>query len=404
MARLKFTEKTIASLPLPKKPKQTDYFDTETKGLSVRVSYSGTKVYQLHSANIRTKLGAVGEITLKEARKRALVEKVKQQASTPTRVVRGSFKNLISKYKAYALEHEWNTEDTRKNRLWLINRELMQLGEMPVSKISKDILRDWIKTKAEKSPSIAGSLCKLLKATFSWAHREDLIEKNPALALKSPYKKEGIDRILKRHEIRELWFASAKLNPLPKAAFRLLLYTAQRKLLVERAFWSGVDKEAQTLTFTSKGKPGKQNGPNIVTLPLSDAAFKVVLELERYKVDDRLFPSHRKTFSVAAVVRRLIKDTGIENWSAHDIRRTVSNAMQNELEIPFAVRRACLDQRSGDLAMYVPESPMKLMRAAFEKVAQWIHSNLAKDIEWTPEAIAEFNKATDERAWDSEKD
>jgi hypothetical protein len=46
--------------------------------------------------------------------------------------------------------------------------------------------------------------------------------------------------------------------------------------------------------------------------------------------------------------------------------------------------------------MYVPESPMKLMRDAFEKVAQWIHGCLVKGIEWTPEAIAEFDKTTEE--------
>ena len=421
MPKLKLSEQSIAALPLPRKPKQVDYFDTETKGLSVRVSYAGMKVYQLHSGNVRVKLGKVGKrdeidtISLKEARKRALVEKVKLQANKPTRVVRGSFKSLVEKYKQYALKNRWKSDATKRNQLGIIEREILPLGDWPISKITKDVLKDWLEGRAEKSASVAGVARNTMQSIFNWAFKEELIEKNPAKALENPYEKEGEDRILERGEIRELWRASEKLNPLPQAAFKLLWYTAQRKLLIERATWSGVNKETKTLRFLSKGKRSKNGSKrNIIIIPLSKAGFEVVLELEQYRVNDMLFPSSGKAFYVHSVVKQLIKATGIKGWSAHDIRRTVSDAMQGQLAIQYAVRKACLDQKAGDLEMYVT-NPIAYMREAFEGVVDWINWNLSK-VPWeqwkaskkarekhAQERITEqFRRDTDNQAWDLE--
>lgn len=69
-----FTEKTIVSLPIPTKEQGAQiYYDTGSKdGLSLRVTYGGTKTYYFgvffHGRPVQFKIGRVGQIKLIKAR------------------------------------------------------------------------------------------------------------------------------------------------------------------------------------------------------------------------------------------------------------------------------------------------------------------------------------------------
>ncbi|MEM6621642.1 MAG: integrase family protein [Pseudomonadota bacterium] len=200
--------------------------------------------------------------------------------------------------------------------------------------------------RVSKSLATTAHEIKAYKAMFNWAMREQLVEKNPFIHLTARYGKR--DRFLSDDEIHAVWkYESEPYSTIVK----LLLLTGQRRSQVWRLQpdWIEDDLIHFPASIMKNGEPHTIPFGRF-TLPLLDAV-------------PFTFNGWSKSHA------RMVKVTGVEDWTLHDLRRTWATKMA-EIGTPIHVAEAHLDHRSGTIsgvaAIYFRHNWLAEMREAVQ--------------------------------------
>jgi integrase len=94
---------------------------------------------------------------------------------------------------------------------------------------------------ARGAPIQANRVLALVRKVFNWAISRDLLAQNPCIQVQRPGKEHQRDRVLHEDEIRAVWEAFGRLDPVLEAYFKLCLLTAQRRGEVRTMQWEEVD-------------------------------------------------------------------------------------------------------------------------------------------------------------------
>ena len=138
------------------------------------------------------------------------------------------------------------------------------VGGRLLDEITEEDIKRLVRDIAKHAPSQANHTLAYLKAMFSWAVDEGLIEKNRAASVKMPAQKVERERALSDEEIRPFWLACDAIGwPFGPLA-QLLLLTAQRRDELAQATWSEFDLDRQT--WTLPGERTKNGRSHIVHL------------------------------------------------------------------------------------------------------------------------------------------
>lgn len=332
---INFTEKTIANLPTPTKEQGISiYYDTgTTDGLSIRITYGGTKTYyfamRFQGRTVQFKIGRVGDIKLVDARAKA--HTYREQATKgedPSRERKESLKDITLKqfyesvYKPeYSSVHKKvgsiKNDDSIFNH-WLNvfhNRTLLSINSNEIEKLHNKI-------KLERTPHTANRMLSLIKHMYVIAVKYGYVRRdaNPTEFLnKFPEKSRG--RFLQSDELKKLFDA---LDKEPNEVFKnyvlISLFSGIRRNNVLTLRWSNVDLKNGFIYLpeTKNGEPQQ--------VPMSNQ-LKELLETMRATADSEwVIPSNKSASGHLEDPKRpwqdLLKRAGIADLRLHDLRRT----------------------------------------------------------------------------------
>ena len=346
----KLVEKSLTELGVRKAKateKRYDIFDGAFRGLGLRVATSGTKSWfimkRVNGKMIRATLGRFPEMSLTDARKAALPASKKMMEG-----------KALEKQNDHLFSHvvaDWLDRDQRKNKTYkqvenAINKYALPKFEgMRVQQIRKSDVFRIIDQIHNTSPVSANRNLAYLKRFFNWCLERDLIEANPAIAIKTLSKEKSRDRVLQLGELRALWTASKSISYPFGPLLRLLILTGQRFREVSEASWNEFSlKDSKWYLPATRTKNGRAN-----VVHLSKAIKKVLKTIPKFDEQKLIFSTNGLTpvSGISKFKKRLDHTSGVSNWRFHDLRRSFATISCDNLNIEPKVIDALLNHLTG---------------------------------------------------------
>jgi integrase len=377
------TDTRIRSL----KPTGNRYILWDANGLGIRVGTSGKKsfVYTYREgAKVRwMTLGNYPAISLAEAREKhgkalaarekglspadAELEAKREAREAPTVAQLADY--YIEQY-AKRQKKSWQ-EDERQLRKDVIPH----LGHLKARSVRRRDIIDLVEGIADRgAPVMANRTVAVISRMFNFAVEREIVEATPAAGIKRVHKEQGRQRVLSEEEIRLFWtnLPTTQMTEGVRLALQVMLVTGQRRSEVASATWGEFDLPARWWTIPAvHAKNGLAH-----RVPLSDPALGLLARVKALSGDSAyLFPSPRGKgpITVRALTRavdRNIEALGIDDFTPHDLRRTVASHMAG-LGIPRLVISKILNHmESGITAVYDRHSYDAEKRQALDKWAR----------------------------------
>jgi integrase len=376
---MKLTLRRIETLGCPAGKKDALVFDDEQKGLAVRVTASGGKSYLAQytlrgRGKRRIPLGSVSAISLDDARKataaiRGEVATGKDPAAERKAAVTEAERKAVEEaFTLDALLTKWAASHLTGRRTSYAGEAVRALRYAFKAQLAKPAaeLRDKAVARVLEGfasagrPAMAASTMSYGRAAFGWAIGRRLIVDNPFAGLSFGHVVKR-ERVLKDHELRAIWQATAGTG-VYNAIVRTSILTGQRREEVAGMVWSELSDDLSTWTIAADRS---KNGASHV-VPLSLQAQKILKDARPRA--GLVFPGERGLFNGWSKSKdRLDRDSGVTDWRLHDIRRTVATGLQAlgvRLEVTEAVLNHISGSRAGIVGVYQRHSWAEEKRAA----------------------------------------
>lgn len=360
---------------------RVEIWDGRVPGFGVRLSGVGTKtfilVYRHRGRTRRLTLGRYPFLPLAEAREKASealrhINNGDDPAFTEHATDEPSFQFDVV-VPAYVERHcaVHNKASTARETERLLKkhfvaawakRDIRDIRQAHINEILDSLI-------ADDKPSEANHALGVIKTLFRWCVDRDMIAISPCMKVKKPAKHGSRARVLTEAELKAVWKVLDREGYPFGAMTKLLILTAQRRGEVTQMRWSQIDLVAKTWTIPAVlSKNGHEH-----TLPLSPLTVKLLKSLPRMH-DDLLFPARGNDdavisgFSRAKI--RIDKNSGVTDWTLHDLRRTTATFL-GKLNTPPHVIERILNHISGSFAgvagVYNRHPYFDEMRAALDK-------------------------------------
>lgn len=330
MATVAFTELTIRNL------KPGSYFDEKTPAFGIRIGKNRkTWIVIRGRERIRTRVGHYPALPLAEARKKALV-----LLGTPLE------QNPVSTFaegrELYLRTHcaQKQRERTRKETERLLTKHFAPLNRKKLSAITTGQLTEIIDGLLA-TPSEAQHAFKAARTFFRWAEKRGYC-KNPC-TMPAPSKEVSRERVLTDDELRRVYQGgTGQFGQI----VRLLILTGQRRSEISTLKWEYIDLEKDEISLPPEGvKNGRRH-----TFPIGPMAKKILGEIP--KGGEYLFPARRRETpftGFSPCKADLDAETGVKNWTLHDLRRTFATALAGLGVAPHVIERL-LNHITGSLS------------------------------------------------------
>lgn len=387
MSNSKFTtDRQIAALKPGSGQKRTDYYHATENGFICRVSANSKTWMVSHTVRVKgcqkrrkATIGIYPDVSLAKALERAKEIKSDGRSKGVDLVGEAGARKMAATV-ADVMDHYFKettmATKSRSESMRIREKDIIPvLGELKAMDLTRQDVKNLHRGIVDRGASVsANRTVELLRRAYNCAYEEELIDVNPFPNLKKIKSPEVTrDRILKDSEIKVLWKAMKKESPNMCDVLRLLLLLGQRSLETMSMRVGDVDQDRKEWTVPAiQTKNGK---PNVVPLP--PAAWKIIaprLENEKW-----VFPSvynttregakgdgHTKSTKDAR--RRLQEATGIEGWTAHDLRRTCRTIMSREGVLPHVAEQVLGHAQTGVEGIYDQHSYLKEKAQALEMV------------------------------------
>lgn len=231
------------------------------------------------------------------------------------------------------------------------------------------------------APYVANRTFAAISPLFAWAARRDIIEATPVVWNKAA--EEARERHLTANEVKLFWQATEALGHPFQAIFRLLLLTGQRKSEVNEMTEGELDLDKRLWTIPADRTKNRREH----VVPLTDPVLAILEAAPRIKNDSGLVfttngetPPSGFTKPVEACRAKMEELAGetLPHWTLHDLRRTVSTMMNDELAIDPHIVEAVLNHVSGSRAgvagTYNRAGYQKQKQAALEAWGRYVES------------------------------
>ena len=390
MAKIKFSALAISNL----KPgeKASEYFDTGQKGFGIRVQPTGSMTWfiiyrsPITGKVIRMNLGPYStDFSLKAARKEAKVQLGEVSKGNDPRQERviieksDTFGGLFEDYmKHHARPNKRPSSVKEDQRIY--DTYLQDLKDIKARKITRRDIISLHRGISDRAPVMANRVLALVSTVFSKAIENELIDATPCIKIKSIMAKEHHrERILSDSEIKALWPAFDILRPNMRDILKLILLTAQRPGEIMAMSTDELDLSMQTWTIPGSKTKNKQ----LHVVPLSPQVIEVIKD----RITDKspwIFPSKYNsnqsghTTSLKKARQNLQAATKINNWTAHDLRRTARTLMARIGIQPHIAEKVINHSEGRMVRVYDQFDYIDEKRAALVKLADGSDNILAK--------------------------
>lgn len=391
--RIELTDKAIKAMPAAEKGKRVMVSDLITPGLNVRVTETGHKSFILWKRVNGQKfpsalqLGVVGILSLKEAREKARewskliseghdprdLEREKREANITERQL--TVGSLMDTY----LDQQVRKQRQGKPKERIIERFILaRWKDWPITKVKRaHIIAMVDEIVADGKLGMAYAALNATKTFFNWCVSRDMLDHSPAHGIKTKDiigKMTPGTRVLSDEEIVAFWKATAKLKPVWKAYFRLLLLTGARKSEWAKAKWAEVNLEKETLTVPIERF---KSGDAAQVIHLSKDAVELLQSVPRYERCSWVLSVTKRTpiANIHLGLWRLHKHMKLElgadfkHFRVHDLRRTFRTRL-SKLKVDYIVAELAIGhskkglQRVYDLHKFEDE-----IKDAMERMA-----------------------------------
>lgn len=341
--KFRFSQKSVDALPpqAPDSPsRETEYSDSEVRGLRLLVGKGGRKTYYLRytwkGVKRCDRIGEHGPLTLADARRIAEETRRTVALGNDPRAVKEdpggmTFQRFaLDEYMPHARASKRSADsDESKLRVHLFPR----LGSKPLSEITTaDIQRYHDSIRVSHCPATANRHFALVHRMFKLAVQWGRLEKNPASGIRRHQENNKRQRFLSAEEIGRFWDATAAENdtyPEAMGLFRFLLLTGLRLGEALKATWENMDQNRRTL-FLPETKAGSSR-----FVVLNDEALEVLRSMEPFRKPGNpyIFPGEKKGKAVAhpwKPYRRVCERAGLgRDFRIHDLRHTFASVAIN---------------------------------------------------------------------------
>jgi len=368
--KLRLTDLAVRKLLLPASG-QVTHWDETTPGFGVRCSAKSKSYVVMYGEKRRLKtLGRYPGLSLADARKRARQFQAIQLSIDP----------MATNYDYDAVREAYLEDCARRLRASTLEGYLLYLKNITFEGPIKDIARgDVLKgiqayTKSASSQNYAFTTFKVF---FNWAVRREFLGTNPLGALKRPNRQVSRERVLSEEELRRLLHYTREHSSRYNDIVTLLVLTGQRRGEIAGLQWSEI--EDHYLTLSAERTKNKRNH----VVPLGIHAFRLLQSIEGGSHHVFGTPDTDKPFNGwGRAQRRLTRETGLDQFTLHDLRRTYST-IHAQLGTPIHVTEKLLNHVSGSIsgvaAVYNRHSYMEEMKTAVSVYDQYIAELLVND-------------------------
>lgn len=351
--KLPLTKANIWSLPLPEggKPNAV-YFDSETRGLGVRVSKGGARSffvnYRIDGRERRYTLGRCSKEentghNLASARKaaakiRADAEEGRDPLEKRTAVRKSpTVEDLCKLYielQAKPNKKSWDY-DERVLKAHLIPR----FGKMKAAKVKRrDLLNMHDEISAKGHKVAANRAIAVSRIMFNWAMDREYIETSPAIRMKL-HREESSDVVLPDNLVKTFWehleAATTEIKTPLRTLLQMQLVTGQRHEELRELRWENVESDWVTFLDTKNGLDHR--------CPLSPLAQSLIERMREYK-ERREHVTKRQPYSPyvfpglggkkmdagapSRAVNRIRKECALpEGFTPHKMRTTMTTGL-----------------------------------------------------------------------------
>lgn len=350
---LRFTEELVADLQCPAGQKDKLFFDDKQKGLGIRVTQAGGKVFVAQwtdpatGQKRREVLGASGAITLDQARKAAAAHLGDVAKGLDPRAERLAKAEALRKAKEAAKQAREAAKAAKLEAAFTLERLVTDWAAIGLAKrrprykaeavraLRFGFAKDWTRpasaltkarivkiqdalTKAGKHAS-ASRLAAYGRAAYAWAGKRGTLPANPFEGLPTGAAAVVRDRLLTDQEIGAIWNAARNM-PEPAGPFvQLALLTLARREEVAGMRWSEISPDLSVWTIPAQRM--KRGQAHVVTL--TDAAREALNAVTRIDGQDLVFSTTGRSpiSGFSKIKTKLDKLSGVTGWVLHDFRR-----------------------------------------------------------------------------------
>jgi integrase len=307
MPVIPFTDLSLSKLAAEK---QTRYLCAGLPGFGILVGKRKKTFFVMHGKERRIEtLGKYPAITLRAARLKAVT------------IIDGTVGIVAAQDPEERIEEYIKHLDASDRHQYEQNRLLRKYLLPKVSDLNKagkaDILK--ITDQLIGTPSEQLHAHRAIRALYNWGLRRDYAKQSPLAALEAPGSDKTRDRILSDNELKDAWRKAAGLGPYG-LVIRLCILLGTRK-----SETSAIDKGwiANDLTIPAEvTKNGRMH-----VLPLTDAAKHHA---------EQLAGGTRPNWNSWNKIR---KQTGLTDWTIHDIRRSFATRHAQLGTAPHIIER-----------------------------------------------------------------
>ncbi|WP_119460650.1 site-specific integrase [Rhodospirillaceae bacterium SYSU D60014] len=385
MPRVKLTDAAVQRIKPPtREARQVDYWDQHLGSFGLRVSYNGTKAWVVQPRALskgkwtptRVTLGRYPALSLADARQKAKdALRLASEGKNPRDALkadkarledesRNTFDVLADDFLAkYVKRKGLEAKTLREYERTLKGADVAAWRDKPISSIGKRDVHDLLDTIVDRgSPIAANRTLAYLRRFFNWCVERDVISAAPTDRVKQPSKDNRRERVLSNAEIPEVWAAFEAETGLFGPLFKLLLLTGQRRDEVSGARWDEFRSlEGDNPVWEIPGERTKNDLRHIV--PLVPQAVEILKAVTRVEDSPFVFTTTGETYVSGLSKPKERVDTfiaerrtkagiseAIPHWTLHDLRRTVSTRMHEDLGIQPHIVEAVLNHISGHKA------------------------------------------------------
>ncbi len=391
--KFNFTKERLSKIEIPKQGDKF-YMDIQARGLGLRVSYGGSKIFYLckkiSDKLYKRRIGHMDDWSIEEARNkcnelRRQIE-ISTNASTST-LNEITLKELLNKYiNDYAIHN--NQPKGVKETKQLITKHAEPFLDKKLSTINKqDVTSHFHKITSTNGIYTANRLIQSLRAIFNKGIEWGLCDKNPCIGIKE-HKEKSRDRYIEVKEIN-VFFKALEEEPNKMVAdfFLICLYTGARKGNVLSMEWENISFENKTwyIPNTKNGDP--QN------IPLLDAAIEILNRRKENNDTKWVFPSELSASGhleePKKVWHRVIKRAGIKNLRIHDLRRTLGSWMANNGESLHIIGEA-LNHKSASSTGIYSRLNINSVKKGMERAVNNMYSKNKETSELSTQELIEY--------------
>lgn len=366
---VRLTKFAVDNLALPAGKAEFYAWDDTLTGFGVKLNKGGSRNFLIQyrardGRSRRVVVGKVGTLTLDEARRRAremLIEVQsggdphadKTAAKASGAVTLGSVVDLYLKHAAARLKPR-SFEQVERH----LRRDWGSLAATPVADIKRGMVAVRLKELVAAGEAVrpggygvkANRARSALSSLFAWAMGEDIVDHNPVIGSNKPAVERSRERVLNEEEVRAVW--SACRDDDYGRIVRLLLLTGARRDEVGSMALGEIDQARAVWTI-----PGTRTKNGLAhEVPLSRLALDTLAAQPLIAGRDLVFGTGAGGFSGWSNSKeRLDKRIAASGfvmppWRLHDLRRTATTMMADQLAVAPHVVEAILNHVSGHRA------------------------------------------------------